>query len=68
MATAIGYGNVNSDSDGDVDGDGDGDGNRNGNGQGDGNNDEGRVASSCTGNVQRCGRGDTLSPPPWTQK
>ncbi len=30
--------------------------------------DKGRVASSCAGNVQRYGRGDTLPPPPWTQR
>ncbi len=47
---------------------GDSDGNRNGDGHGDGNNDKGRVTSSCAGNVQRCGRGDTLPPPPWTQR
>jgi hypothetical protein len=52
----------------DCNGNGDGDGNRNGNSHGKGNNDKGRVASSCAGNVQRCGRGDTLPPPPWTQR
>ena len=29
---------------------------------------QGRVASSCAGNVQRYGRGNTLPPPPWTQR
>jgi hypothetical protein len=61
-------------------GDGDGDGNGVGNSDVDGNSDcngdghcegnhyKGRVASSCAGNVQHCGRGDTLSPPPWAQR
>jgi hypothetical protein len=49
-------------------GDRDGDGNCNGNGHSEGNNDEGRVASSCAGDVQSCGRGDTLPLPPWTQR
>jgi hypothetical protein len=40
----------------------------NGNGHGKGNNDEGRIASSCAGNVQHYGRGDTLPPPSWTQR
>jgi hypothetical protein len=52
----------------------DGNGNCNGNGDcnGDGhgkcNNDKGRVASSCVGNVQNCGRGNTLPPPSWTHR
>ncbi len=50
------------------DDDGDGNGDHNGNGHGEGNNDEGRVASSCAGDVQRYGRGATLPPPPWTQR
>ncbi len=62
--TAMGDGNEDRDSDGNRDGNG----NCNGNGQGKGDNDKGRVASSCAGNVQHCGRGDTLSPPPWTQR
>jgi hypothetical protein len=66
MATAIGYGNV--DKNGDGDSNGNGNGNCNGKGHGDSNNDEGRVASSCAGNVQRCGKGKTLPPPPWTQR
>ncbi len=48
--------------------DGDGNGNCNGNGYGNGNHYKGKVASSCAGNVQRCGRGDTLPPLPWTQR
>jgi hypothetical protein len=62
MAMAMG----GSDGNGDVvgNGDGDGNGNCNGDGHGDGNNDKGRVASSCAGDVQHCGRGDTLPPPP----
>ncbi len=66
MATAMGNGN--SDGDGVDNDDGDGDGNRNGNCHGEGDDDKGRVASSCVGNVQRYGRGDTLTPPPWTQR
>jgi hypothetical protein len=60
--------------DGDGDGNGVGNGNRdvndnpNGNGHNKGNNDKGRLASSSAGNVQCCGRGDTLPPPPWTQR
>ncbi len=66
MATLIVYGKV--DSNGNGDGNSDGDGNRDGNSHGSGNNDKGRVASLCAGNVQRCGRGSTLSPSPWTQR
>jgi hypothetical protein len=47
---------------------GDGNGNHNGNSHGKGDNDKRRVASSCVGNVQRCGRGNTLPPHPWTQR
>jgi hypothetical protein len=61
-------GNSNSDGDGVGDNDRDGDVNRNGVGHGQGDNDKGRVASSCAGNVQCYGRGDTLPPPPWTQR
>jgi hypothetical protein len=57
MAAAMGNGN--GDGDGVGDDDGDGNGNCNGNCHGKGDDDEGRVASSCTGNVQRYGRGDT---------
>jgi hypothetical protein len=57
-------GNGNGDGDGNCNGvgvrDGDGDSNRSSNGHGKGNNDKGRVASSCAGNVQRCGWGDTF--------
>ncbi len=66
MATAMGNGNSN----------GDGvtmtmeivDSNRNGDDHGEEDEDKGRVASSCASNVQRYGRGDTLPPPPWTQR
>jgi hypothetical protein len=64
----MGYGNVNSNCGRDSNGNGDGNSNLNGNSNDDGNNDEGRVASSCASNVQCCGRGSTLSPPPWTQR
>ncbi len=57
----------NGDSDGNGVRNGNGDG-RNGDGHGKGNNDKGRVTSSCAGNVQCCGRGNTLPPPPWTQR
>ena len=60
-------GNGNGDGNGVGNDDGDDDGNRNGDGHGEGDNDKGRVSSSCAGNVQCYGRGDTLSPPPWTQ-
>jgi hypothetical protein len=59
-----GDGNDNGVGDGDIDGGG----NHNGNGHGEGNNYKGRVASSCTGNVQCCDRSNTLPPPPWTQR
>ncbi len=61
-------GNGNGDGDGVGDDDGDGDGDHNGNGHGKGDNDEGRVASSCAGNLQCYGRDDTFPPPPWTQR
>jgi hypothetical protein len=61
-------GNGNGDGDGVGDDDGDGNGDRNGDSHGKGDDDKGRVASSCAGNVQRYGRGDTLPPPPWTQR
>jgi hypothetical protein len=63
-------GNGNGDGDGVGNDNRDGNGDRNGNDHGKGDNDEGRVASSCVGNVQRYGYGrdDTLSPPPWTQR
>ncbi len=62
---AMGNSNCNGDGVGNDDGDGNGD--RNGDGHGEGDNNEGRVASSCAGNMQCYGRGDTLPPPPWTQ-
>jgi hypothetical protein len=43
-------------------------GNCNGNGLGEGKDDKGRVASSCAGNVQHYGRGNTLPPLTWTQR
>ncbi len=61
-------GNSNGDDDGVGNNNGDGNGDRNGEGHGEGDDDEGRVASSCAGNVQRYGRGDTLPPSPWTQR
>ena len=67
-AMAIGYSNVDSNGDGVGVGNGGGNGDCNGNVHGDSNNDQGRVASSCAGDVQHCGRGNTLPPPPWTQR
>ncbi len=61
-------GNVNGNGDGAGNDDGDGDGDGNGNGHGEGNHYEGRVAFSCGGDVQCFWRGDTLPPPPWTQR
>jgi hypothetical protein len=61
-------GDGNGDGNGVGDDDGDGNGNHNGNGHGEGEDDKGRVASSCAGDVQRYGRGDTLPPPPSTQR
>ncbi len=49
MATTLGYSNV--DSNGNGDGNRDVNGDHNDNNHGKGNNDEGRVASSCAGNV-----------------
>jgi hypothetical protein len=65
---AMAMGNGDGDGNGVGDSNGDGDGNCNGDGHCEGNNDNGRVASSCANNVQHCGRGDTLPPPPWTQR
>ncbi len=67
-ATVIGYRDVDSNGDGDGDSDGDGDGDNNSNGHGEGNNDKGRVASSCAGNVQHCGRGNNLASTPMDTK
>jgi hypothetical protein len=61
-------GNGNSNGDGVGNEDGDGNCNRNGNGHGESDDDKGRVASSCANNVQCYGRGNTLPPPPWTQR
>jgi hypothetical protein len=61
-------GDGNGNGNGVSDGNGDGDGDRNGDSHGKGNNDKGRVALSCASNVQRCGRDNTLPPPPWTQR
>jgi hypothetical protein len=60
-------GNGNGDGDGVGKDNGDGDGNCNGDGHSEGDDDEGRVASSCAGDVQCYGSDDTLPPPPWTQ-
>ncbi len=65
-ATAMVNGNGDGDEVGNNNGDGDGD--CNGDGHGKGDDDEGRVASSCASDVQCYGRGDTLPPPPWTQR
>jgi hypothetical protein len=69
-------GNCNGNSNGDGNGAGngvgngdrDGDSDGNGNGHGKGYHYKGRLASSCGGNVQRFWRGNTLPPPPWTQR
>ncbi len=66
--TTAAMGDGDGDGEGVGDGDGDGNGDHNGNRHGEGNNDKGRVASSCAGDVQHCGRGNTLPPPPWTQR
>jgi hypothetical protein len=67
-AAVIGYGNGNSSGNRDGDGNSEGDGDCNGKGPVNSNNDKGRVASSFAKNVQRCGRGNTLPLPPWTQR
>ncbi len=61
-------GNGNGDGDGVSNDNGDGDYDCNGGGHSEGDDDKGRVASSCAGDVQRYGRGDTLPLPPWTQR
>jgi hypothetical protein len=70
--TAMGNGDSNGNNNGngnvDVDGNRDGNDNCNGNGHGKDDNNKGRVASSCTGNVQRCGRGDTFASTPMDTK
>ncbi len=62
----MGMSNGNGDGDGVGNNDGDGNGDCNGNSHSEGDDDKGRVASSCAGNVQCYGRDDTLPPPPWT--
>jgi hypothetical protein len=64
----MGNGDGNDDGVGNGNGDRDGDGDGNGHGHGKGNNDKVRIASSRAGDVQCCGRGNTLPPPPWTQR
>jgi hypothetical protein len=66
--TAMAMGGGNGDGNGVGNGDGNGDGNCNGDGHGKGNDDKERVVFSYAGDVQCCGRGDTLPPPPWTQR
>ncbi len=66
--TAMAMGNGNCYGDGVGDDNGDGNSDCNGNGHGEGDNNKGRVASSCAGNMQHYGRGDTLPPPPLTQR
>ncbi len=61
-------GNCNGDGDRVGNDGGDGNGDCNGNGHGKGDDDKGRVASSCAINMQHYGRGNTLPPPPWTQR
>jgi hypothetical protein len=72
MATAMADSDCDGDSQGNgngpSDGDGDGDGDGNGDGHGEGNHYTGRVASSCGRDVQHFWMGDTLPPPPWTQR
>ncbi len=64
----MGNGNGNGNGDGVGNDDGDGNDNCNGDGHSEGDDDKGRFASSCAGNMQCYGRGDTLPPPPWTQR
>ncbi len=64
----MGNGNGNGNGDGVGNDNGDGDWDCNGDGHGEGDNHKGRVASSCAGIVQCYGRGNTLPPPPWTQR
>ncbi len=66
MATAMG--NSNGDGDGVSNDNRDGNGDCNGDGHCKCDDDEGWVAISGASNVQRYGRGDTLPPPPWTQR
>ncbi len=66
MAMGMDDGNGNGDRVNNDDGDGNSD--CNGVDHGKGNDDKGRVASSCAGDVQHYGKGNTLPPPPWTQR
>ncbi len=66
--TAMAMGGSNSNGNRVGNSDRDGNGNCNYDGHGEGNNDKRRIASSCAGDAQHCGRGDTLPPPPWTQR
>ncbi len=61
-------GNGNGDGDKVGNDNGDGDSDCNGDSHGKGDDDEGRVASECAGVVQRYVRGNTLPPPPLTQR
>jgi hypothetical protein len=67
MAAVTAMGDCEGDGDGDGNGDGVGIGDGDGDGKGDGHgkgDHEGRVASSCGGNVQSFWTGDNLPPPP----
>ncbi len=67
MAAVMAMGNCDGNGNGNGNGVGVGDGDSDGKGDGHGEGDhEGRVATSCGGNVQRFWMGDTLPPPPWT--
>ncbi len=67
MAAALAMGNWDGNGDGNGNGVGVKDGNGDGKGEGYGKGDhDGRVASSCGGDVQRFWTGNTLPPPPWT--
>ncbi len=66
--TAMAMGNGNGDGDRVGNNNGDGKGDCNGGSHDKGDDDKGKVAPSCAGNVHHYGRGDTLPPPPWTQR
>ncbi len=68
MATATAMSGGNGNGDGVGNGNGDGNSDCHCDGHGKGNHYKGRVASSCARDLQCCGRGDTLPPPPWTQR
>ncbi len=61
-------GNGNGNDDGVGDDNRYGNGNCNGDSHSKGDDDKGRVAYSCAKDVQRYGRGNTLPPPPLTQR